>query len=108
MHILRDSHPRRPVSLSWPRTRFGVLSAWLGILGLLLVVANSVTPSDGSQSGLVQAEVILMILVAPAAVITAVIAAFRDHERSVFTWVPIAIAAALLTLTLFELTFPRA
>lgn len=107
MHILHDPHLHRPDVFSWPRTRYGVLSAWLGLLALLLLVANIFTPTDGSQSGLLQAEVILMILMAPAALATAVIAAFRDHDHSLFVWIPIVVGSAFLVFVFVELTFPH-
>lgn len=108
MNILHDPRLHRPDVLAWPRTRFGVIAAWLGLVCLGLVLANIVTPSDGSQSGLLQAEVILMILTAPAALITAVIAAFRDHDHSLFVWIPIVVGVAFLVFVLVELTFPHA
>ena len=49
---------------------------------------------------------VLMMLTAPAALIGAVIAAFRDHERSIFVWISIIAASLFLLLMFFELTFP--
>jgi uncharacterized membrane protein YidH (DUF202 family) len=93
--------------VSWPRTRFGIIAAWLGLLGLGLAIANLLTGSDRSQIGLLQLEAILFILVSPAALIAAVIAAFRDHERSLFVWIPVVLGSLFLVLMLVELTFPR-
>lgn len=107
MHILHDPHLHRPDFLSWPRKHFGVRSAWLGLLALLLLIANSLIPTDGSRSGPLQAEAILMILTAPAALVTAVIAAFRDHDHSLFVWIPIVIGTAFLVFAFVELTFPH-
>jgi predicted membrane-bound spermidine synthase len=91
--------------VSWPRTRFGIIAAWLGILGLGIAVAHLLT-EDGSHVGLLQLEAILMIIVSPAALIAAVIAAFRDHERSLFVWIPVVLGSLFLVLMLVELTFP--
>lgn len=101
-------HPEHlPSFLSWPRTRYGVISAWLGLIALGLVTANWFTATDGSQAGLLQMEAILLILVSPAALITAFIAAFRDHERSLFVWIPIIVGSLFLTFVVIELTFPH-
>lgn len=96
-----------PPFLNWPRTRAGMFSAWLGLIGLVLVIANVFTATDGSQAGLLQLEVMLMLIVAPASLIAAVMAAFRDHERSIFVWIPIAVGSLFLAFMFIELTFPH-
>jgi hypothetical protein len=83
------------------------MSAWLGLVALALVIANWFTATDGSQSGLLQFEAIMLILISPAALITSFIAAFRDHERSIFVWVSIVVASLFLLFMLVELTFPH-
>lgn len=106
MNTLPSPHPHLPDLFSWPRTRFGIISTRLGLVAVALVIANVLTAKDGSQVGLLQLEAVLMILVAPAALIYAVIAAFRDHERSVFVWISIVAATLFLLLMFYELTFP--
>lgn len=101
-------HPHLPSFLAWPRTRAGTAAAWLGLLCVVLVIAHLMTPADDSRIDVKQLEVVLMILTAPAALIAAVIAGFRDRERSVFVWIPIAVGALMLAFTFVELTFPRA
>lgn len=96
-----------PRFLSWPHTRSGVISAWLGLLALALVLANVLTATDGSQAGLLQLEAVLLILISPVALSAAVIAAFRDHERSAIVWLPIVVGAAFLAFMFIELTFPH-
>lgn len=107
MNTLPRHHLHFPSYLSWPRTRFGVIAAWLGLIGLALVTANWFTATDGSQAGLLQLEAILMILLSPAALITSFIAAFRDHERSIFVWTSIVVASLFLMFMFVELTFPH-
>jgi predicted anti-sigma-YlaC factor YlaD len=106
MDIHPSHHPHLPDILSWPRTRAGVISALLGLVAVAITLATVFTAKDDSQAGLLQLEAVLMILTAPAALISAVIAAFRDHERSVFVWISIVAASLFLLLMFFELTFP--
>lgn len=101
-------HIDLPSFLSWPRTRAGMTAAWLGVLGVVLVVANVFTAKDGSQAGLLQMEALMMIVTAPMALVAAVIAAFRNHERSVFVWIPIVVGSLFLIFVFVELTFPHA
>lgn len=110
MNTVPQSHPHLHASsfLSWPRTRAGVIAAWLGVLGVVLVIANVFTETDGSQAGLLQMEALLMIVSSPVALIAAVIAAFRDHERSIFVWIPIVVGSLFLLFMFIELTFPHA
>lgn len=108
MNIAPHPHLHLPSFVSWPRTRAGVIAASLGLLSVVLVLANLVTPTDGSQSGLLQLEAILMIVTAPLMLIAAVIAAFRDHERSIFVWIPIVVGTLFLLFVFIELTFPHA
>lgn len=96
-----------PSFLNWPNTRAGIVAAWLGLISLALVVANLFTATDGSQAGLIQMEALLMIVTAPAALIAAVVAAFRDHERSIFVWIPIVVGTLFLAFMFIELTFPH-
>jgi hypothetical protein len=108
MNILPSPHLHLPDLLSWPRTRAGVNAALLGLFAAAIAIATVFTSKDGSQAVLLQMESLLMILVAPAALICAVIAAFRDHERSIFVWISIVAASLFLLLMFFELTFPPA
>ena len=104
-----DIHPSHHLHLtdllSWPRTRAGVYAALLGLFAVAIAIANVFTAKDGSHADLLQLEAVLMILTAPAALISAVLAAFRDHERSVFVWIWIAASSLFLLLMFFELTF---
>lgn len=107
MNTVPHVHPHLPSFLSWPRTRAGVIAAWLGLLSLLVVIANVFTATDGSQAGLLQFEALVLIATAPAAFISAFIAAFRNHERSIFVWVSIIAASLFLLFMFVELTFPH-
>lgn len=106
MNILPMHHLHLSDMFSWPRTRAGIVAAWLGLLGLGLAIATLLTGSGESWIGLLQLEAILFILVAPAALIAAVIAAFRDHERSLFVWIPVVLGSLFLVVMLWQLTFP--
>ena len=91
------------------RTKAGIAIGYAALLGLFAVaiaIANVFTAKDGSHADLLQLEAVLMMLTAPAALIGAVIAAFRDHERSIFVWISIIAASLFLLLMFFELTFP--
>ena len=103
MNTLSTSAHHLPSWLSWPRSRAGVIAAWLGLLSAGLLVANSFTNTDGSQSGLIMLESLLMIVASPVSLVAALIAIVRHHERSLFVWIPILVGALFLAFVAIEI-----
>lgn len=103
MKTLSTPSSHVPSWLSWPRTRAGVIAAWLGLLTAGLLVANFFTATDGSQSGLIMLESLLMIVAAPISLVAAFIAIVRHRERSIFLWTPILVGLLFLAFVAVEI-----
>jgi uncharacterized membrane protein len=89
--------------LSWPQARAGVIAAWLGLLSVVMLVANFFTATDGSQAGLIMLESLLMIVASPISLVAALIAMVRHHERSLFLWIPVLVGALFLAFVGVEI-----
>lgn len=103
MNILPHAGPHLPAFFSWPKTRAGMVAAWLGLLTAALVIASFFTATYGSQAGLVQLESLLMIVAAPVSIVAALIAILRHHERSIFLWIPLFVGALFLAFVGVEI-----
>lgn len=103
MKTLSSPSPHLPAWLAWPRTRAGVIAAWLGLLSAALLIANSFTETDGSQPGLIMLESLLMIVAAPISLVAAFIAIVRHRERSIFLWIPILVGLLFLAFVAVEI-----
>lgn len=80
-----------------------MIAAWLGLLSAGLLVANVFTATDGSQSGLIMLESLLMIVASPVSLVAALIAIVRHRERSLFVWIPVVVGALFLAFVGVEI-----
>lgn len=103
MNTVHSPAPHLPSWLSGPRTRPGMIAAWLGLLSIVILVANVFTATDGSQSGLLQLQSMVMLVASPISFVAALIAIVRHHERSLFVWIPVLVGALFLAFVGVEI-----